>query len=344
MRDTHLIWPSDSLKDYTTQHKLLPFWRWVNLTHHDMFIHCPFEFPSVNDRKTQDPISQPDWDVLKAHCDMFHNPLPRFDVPSFLIHVDRGANVTKHSDAIARQLIMLAPNANGIPGALHSPWQKEKVSWANHPFFLFFFFSAPLWRCLFWGMTLHYHAREEWQQGKHNLLGQSSHDDGRAAATTQVLSSSSPGIAASAGWQSGRHEECSSIRYHCGRSRHCHPRHGQQRHRDKHHGRSCLVAEAVMTSSTTTLMTMTTMIHVDDARLLVLLRRQCLSTVIISGIGSPWVIIMASLPSGFGGVTKRGGRLQCWPQRDGRRTLTTSPALDVQRYTVGNQATTAKSA
>jgi Fe-S cluster assembly iron-binding protein IscA len=52
---------------------------------------------------------------------MFHNPLPRFDVPSYSVHVDRGAHVTFHSDAIARQLIILAPNANDTQGALKSP-------------------------------------------------------------------------------------------------------------------------------------------------------------------------------------------------------------------------------
>jgi hypothetical protein len=119
--DTHLIRPSDSSEDYATRHKLLPFQKWVHLTHHDLFIHGPFEFASVKGRKTRDCISQPDWDVLKAHCDMFHNPLPRFDVPSYSIHVNCRAHVRFHNDAIARQLIILANNANDTPGALHSP-------------------------------------------------------------------------------------------------------------------------------------------------------------------------------------------------------------------------------
>jgi hypothetical protein len=44
-----------------------------------------------------------------------------------------------HSDTIARQLIILAPNANDTPGTLNSPWQKFMVSQANHSkCFLFF--------------------------------------------------------------------------------------------------------------------------------------------------------------------------------------------------------------
>jgi len=76
-------------------------------------------------------------------CNMFHNPLPRFDVPSYSIHVDHGAHVTFHSDAIARQLIISAPNANDTPDALKSPWQKVTASRAHHPpinFFIFFIY------------------------------------------------------------------------------------------------------------------------------------------------------------------------------------------------------------
>ncbi len=167
-----LIHPSDSSEDYATRHKLLPFCKWVNLTHHDTFIHGPFDFATVNGRKTWECISQSDWDVLKTHCNMFHNPLPRFDVPSYSIHVDRWAHVTFHCDAITHQLKKnLAPNANETPGALKSPWQKATASWANHPpTFLY----TPLWRCLIWGMTcwnghigspLCWRVREVWEFG-----------------------------------------------------------------------------------------------------------------------------------------------------------------------------------
>jgi hypothetical protein len=51
--DTHLIRPSDSSKDYATRHKLLPFRKWVNLTHQDTFIHGPFDFATVTARKLE---------------------------------------------------------------------------------------------------------------------------------------------------------------------------------------------------------------------------------------------------------------------------------------------------
>jgi len=51
--DTHLIQPSDSSEVYANRHKLLPFRKWVNLTHQDTFIHGPFDFATVNGWKTQ---------------------------------------------------------------------------------------------------------------------------------------------------------------------------------------------------------------------------------------------------------------------------------------------------
>jgi hypothetical protein len=58
--DTHLIRLSDSSDDYTTCHKILPFQKWLNLTHQDTFIHSPFDFASINGCKTRDHISQAD--------------------------------------------------------------------------------------------------------------------------------------------------------------------------------------------------------------------------------------------------------------------------------------------
>ncbi len=135
--DTHLIWPSDTSKDYTTRHKLCPFQKWLNLTHQDMFIHGPFEFATVDGQKMQDHVSQADWDVIQIHLDIFHNPLPWFDVPSYSIHIDRGAHVLFHDAAITHQLILLTSHAQAAPGRLHFPCQKVVEFQAYHPSFFF---------------------------------------------------------------------------------------------------------------------------------------------------------------------------------------------------------------
>ena len=65
--ETHPIRPSETSVDYALRHKLLPFRKWLNITHSDTFIHGPFEFASVRGQKTCDFISQDDWNVLLWH-------------------------------------------------------------------------------------------------------------------------------------------------------------------------------------------------------------------------------------------------------------------------------------
>jgi hypothetical protein len=45
--DTHLIRPSETSDDYALHHKLLPFRKWLNITHLDTYIHGPFEFATI---------------------------------------------------------------------------------------------------------------------------------------------------------------------------------------------------------------------------------------------------------------------------------------------------------
>jgi hypothetical protein len=88
---THFIWPSHTSEAYTIQHNLLPFQKYLNLTHTITFIHGAFDFATIHGRKSRDKIPQSAWDILKSHSDMFHNPIPHFDVPTVSIHVDHGA-------------------------------------------------------------------------------------------------------------------------------------------------------------------------------------------------------------------------------------------------------------
>ncbi len=71
----------------------MPFRRWLNLTHTDTYIHGPFNFATVHGHKMRDRVSQGDWDVLALYSSMYHNAIPRFNLPSYSIHVDRGVHI-----------------------------------------------------------------------------------------------------------------------------------------------------------------------------------------------------------------------------------------------------------
>ncbi len=103
--DTHLVQPMDTSDSYVARHKLMPFRKWLNICHLDTYIHGPFKFASVCGRKTRDRVAQPDWDVLHWNKSMFNNPVPRFDVPTYLDHCNRGTHVAFHDDATCTILI-----------------------------------------------------------------------------------------------------------------------------------------------------------------------------------------------------------------------------------------------
>jgi hypothetical protein len=91
---THLIQPSDTLEAHAARHQLVPFCRWINLLHSSTLLHGHFKLASVNGRKTCDRVSPADWDVLAKFSTLYQNPLTRFDLPSYSIHVDSGINST----------------------------------------------------------------------------------------------------------------------------------------------------------------------------------------------------------------------------------------------------------
>ena len=99
--DTHLIRPSDTSKAYALRHKLLPFRWYINLTHSDNYIHGPFDFTSVNGRKSCDRIDQADWGVLCSRTTIFHNPIPSIEIPTYSVHVDACAHTTFHNSALS---------------------------------------------------------------------------------------------------------------------------------------------------------------------------------------------------------------------------------------------------
>ncbi len=79
---TRYIWPLETSEAYAHQHQLLPYRKFLNLTHLDTYILGPFNFATIHGRKSCNRIPQSTWAILKSHSDMFHNPIPWFDVPT----------------------------------------------------------------------------------------------------------------------------------------------------------------------------------------------------------------------------------------------------------------------
>ena len=121
---THYIRPSDTSDAYADRHHLLPYRKFINLTHSDTFIHGPFDFAVIHGRKSRDRVSKHAWDRLALHSSMFQNTIPRFDLPTYSIHVDRGAHTSGLCEVHALQLIASTPSEVHDPGCNLYPDKK----------------------------------------------------------------------------------------------------------------------------------------------------------------------------------------------------------------------------
>ena len=77
LRTTHLLRPSVNSPDYAASQDLRPFRQWIRLLNSDTFIHGPFDFAVVNNRKTRNHVSHEAWGVLHKFWHLFTNQAPR---------------------------------------------------------------------------------------------------------------------------------------------------------------------------------------------------------------------------------------------------------------------------
>ncbi len=123
-------------------HNLIPYRKYFNHTHSDIFIHGPFKFATINHRKSWDRISQSNWNILKSNCDLFHNPFPSFNVPTYSVHVVAGTHTSFFCATLSSALASLTHRH--IPPVTSHHWQN--VSGIS-PSWIFFFlthkFRAP---------------------------------------------------------------------------------------------------------------------------------------------------------------------------------------------------------
>ena len=82
----HLIRPTAQSSEYARKENLRTFRQWIRITNTDTYIAGPFDFATINGRKTRDRISQLHWDVLKHYETLFTNELPSFTLPNYSVH------------------------------------------------------------------------------------------------------------------------------------------------------------------------------------------------------------------------------------------------------------------
>ena len=118
---TNLIRPSDTSEDLASRKGLVPFRMWANLTHEDTYIHGPFEFATINGRKSRDRVSLDDWKI--PHNTTMTLPRTISQRTQFmLIEVSCSATTPKKSQQPCYpQLPITANQVNGPTGSKRLP-------------------------------------------------------------------------------------------------------------------------------------------------------------------------------------------------------------------------------
>jgi hypothetical protein len=92
----HLILPSSISPDIAQTRNLVPYREWMYLFPDTQFLHGPFNFATINNRKTRDRISTTDWKLLISEKDKYDCPPPQFS--HSIIHIATTEQpITHHS-------------------------------------------------------------------------------------------------------------------------------------------------------------------------------------------------------------------------------------------------------
>ena len=117
--ECHLIRPSSTSESYAAQHDLVPFRQWINISHLSTYVCGPFEFATIQGRKTRDRISPNEWNILRSQAQRFSNMLPKPELPSFSVHVDRSIHTTFHCKSISTSIIASSTTADAASNPLY---------------------------------------------------------------------------------------------------------------------------------------------------------------------------------------------------------------------------------
>jgi hypothetical protein len=84
--DYHIVQPSQYSEATATSMSLVPYRQWMQVNDPSVALHGPFNFATLNHRKTRDRVAAKDWLVLAEHKGSYHNKAPQLSPR--VMHVD----------------------------------------------------------------------------------------------------------------------------------------------------------------------------------------------------------------------------------------------------------------
>ena len=98
----HIIQPSELSTKLASNQDLTPYREWINIKDPATIIHGPFNFATINNRKTRDRISLREWEILAQSKHLYDNDRPIIDdVPVQLIHWNEPIQLIQDDENVA---------------------------------------------------------------------------------------------------------------------------------------------------------------------------------------------------------------------------------------------------
>jgi hypothetical protein len=101
----HLLAPSAVSAKIAKSRNLVPYREWLNLRQDDCTIHGPFEFRTVNGRKTRDRINTVDWDILISAKSRYDSEPPKYTKNLIQVNWLETAHETVHDESVEHRLL-----------------------------------------------------------------------------------------------------------------------------------------------------------------------------------------------------------------------------------------------
>ncbi len=102
----HLVRPTKDKSSYCSANNLQPYQEWINIHDNDTFLLGPFNFSTIQGRKTKDRIDTQIWQQLHALQDRFDNDAPTFNInlQGYICHVDTLCHSEHQSQSITASI------------------------------------------------------------------------------------------------------------------------------------------------------------------------------------------------------------------------------------------------
>jgi hypothetical protein len=103
----HLIKPISESPAYREQKNIVAYSQWTHIHHENTYIHGPFDFASINGRKTRDRISQHDWQILSDSRSKFDNEPPSLrqtTAYTYSYHTNSQFHTIRQDESVTKRL------------------------------------------------------------------------------------------------------------------------------------------------------------------------------------------------------------------------------------------------